>query len=142
MNYYRFLLLLIFFGTFSCSKNQLNNNPYLQEISFEKVINLNLPQYDNLKYSGGSIYLQSGGIKGLLLFNINEQIMAWEASCPNQYPSSCSKMTINGVQSICSCEDFKYSLATGQILSNSEKESYPMKLYYSEKNGNSVRISN
>ena len=142
MNYYRFLLLLIFFGTSSCSKNQLNNNPYLQEISFEKVINLNLPQYDNLKYSGGSIYLQSGGIKGLLLFNINEQIMAWEASCPNQYPSSCSKMTINGVQSICSCEDFKYSLATGQILSNSEKESYPMKLYYSEKNGNSVRISN
>ena len=142
MNYYRFLLLLIFFGTFSCSKNQLNNNPYLQEISFEKVINLNLPQYDNLKYSGGSIYLPSGGIKGLLLFNINEQIMAWEASCPNQYPSSCSKMTINGVQSICSCEDFKYSLATGQILSNSEKESYPMKLYYSEKNGNSVRISN
>jgi nitrite reductase/ring-hydroxylating ferredoxin subunit len=142
MNYYRFLLLLIFFGTFSCSKNQLNNNPYLQDISFEKVINLNLPQYDNLKYSGGSIYLPSGGIKGLLLFNINEQIMAWEASCPNQYPSSCSKMTINGVQSICSCEDFKYSLATGQILSNSEKESYPMKLYYSEKNGNSVRISN
>jgi nitrite reductase/ring-hydroxylating ferredoxin subunit len=142
MNYYRFLLLLIFFGTSSCSKNQLNNNPYLQDISFEKVINLNLPQYDNLKYSGGSIYLQSGGIKGLLLFNINEQIMAWEASCPNQYPSSCSKMTINGVQSICSCEDFKYSLATGQILSNSEKESYPMKLYYSEKNGNSVRISN
>jgi nitrite reductase/ring-hydroxylating ferredoxin subunit len=142
MNYYRFLLLLIFFGTFSCSKNQLNNNPYLQDISFEKVINLNLPQYDNLKYSGGSIYLQSGGIKGLLLFNINDQIMAWEASCPNQYPSSCSKMTINGVQSVCSCEDFKYSLATGQILSNSEKESYPMKLYYSEKNGNSVRISN
>jgi nitrite reductase/ring-hydroxylating ferredoxin subunit len=142
MNYYRFLLLLIFFGTFSCSKNQLNNNPYLQDISFEKVINLNLPQYDNLKYSGGSIYLPSGGIKGLLLFNINEQIMAWEASCPNQYPSSCSKMTINGVQSICSCEDFKYSLATGQILSNSEKESYRMKLYYSEKNGNSVRISN
>ena len=142
MNYYNFFLLLILLGIFSCSKNQLNNNPYLQDISFEKVINLNLPQYDNLKYSGGSIYLQSGGIKGLLLFNINDQIMAWEASCPNQYPSSCSKMTINGVQSICSCEDFKYSLATGQILSNSEKESYPMKLYYSEKNGNSVRISN
>jgi|TARA_B110000263_G_scaffold190607_1_gene168389 nitrite reductase/ring-hydroxylating ferredoxin subunit len=142
MNYYNFFLLLILLGIFSCSKNQLNNNPYLQDISFEKVINLNLPQYDNLKYSGGSIYLQSGGIKGLLLFNINDQIMAWEASCPNQYPSSCSKMTINGVQSVCSCEDFKYSLATGQILSNSEKESYPMKLYYSEKNGNSVRISN
>ena len=142
MNYYRFLLLLIFFGTFSCSKNQLNNNPYLQDISFEKVINLNLPQYDNLKYSGGSIYLQSGGIKGLLLFNINEQIMAWEASCPNHFPSDCSTMIIEGVETKCNCEELKYSLATGQILSNTNESQYPMLLYYSEKNGNSIRISN
>ena len=142
MNYYRLLLLLIFFGTFSCSKNQLNNNPYLQDISFEKVINLNLPQYDNLKYSGGSIYLQSGGIKGLLLFNINEQIMAWEASCPNHFPSDCSTMIIEGVETKCNCEELKYSLATGQILSNTNESQYPMLLYYSEKNGNSIRISN
>ena len=142
MNYYKFFLLLIFFGTFSCSKNQLNNNPFLQEISFEKVINLNLPQYDNLRYSGGSIYLQSGGIKGLLLFNINDQIMAWEASCPNQYPSQCSAMIIEGVQTKCNCEELKYSLATGQILSNTNNSQYPMLLYYSEKNGNSIRISN
>ena len=88
MNYNKLFFLFIFFEIISCSKNQLNDNPFLQDISFEKVINLNLPQYDNLKYSGGSIYLSSGGIKGLLLFNINDQIMAWEASCPNQYPSS------------------------------------------------------
>ena len=56
--------------------------------------------------------------------------------------TSCSKMIINGVQSKCSCENYEYSLATGQLLSNSEKNSYPMKLYFSEKNGNSVRISN
>ncbi|MDA9241804.1 hypothetical protein OAC93_00805 [Flavobacteriaceae bacterium] len=126
----------------SCSKNEINKNPYLQNISFEKTINLNLPQYDNLNYSGGSVYLSSGGIKGLILFNFSNQIFAWEASCPNQYPTSCSKMTINGVQSKCSCENYEYSLATGQLLSNSEKNSYPMKLYFSEKNGNSVRISN
>ena len=114
----------------------------MQDISFEKVINLNLPQYANLKYSGGSIYLSSGGIKGLLLFNINDQIMAWEASCPNQYPSQCSTMIIEGVQSKCSCEELKYSLATGQILSNNNNSQYPMLLYYSEKNGNTIRISN
>ena len=76
------------------------------------------------------------------LLNLNNQIMAWEANCPNQYPSSCSTLEINGVQAVCNCDEYKYSLATGQVLSNTNSESYPMKLYYSEKNGNSVRISN
>ncbi len=136
------ILILSFILITSCSKNEINRNPYLQNISFEKTINLNLPQYDNLNYNGGAVYLSSGGIKGLILFNFSNQIFAWEASCPNQYPSSCSKMNINGVQSVCSCENYEYSLATGQILSNSENDSYPMKMYFSEKNGNSVRISN
>ena len=88
------------------------------------------------------MYLNSGGIKGLILFNFNNQIFAWEASCPNQYPSSCSTMEIEGVQSICNCDNYKYSLATGQLLSGTNENAYPMKMYFSEKNGNSVRISN
>ena len=138
----KIILFLFVLHIVSCTKNEINKNPYLHEVSFEKIINLNLPQYDNLRYSGGSIYLENGGIKGLLLFNINDQIMAWEASCPNQYPSSCSTMRIDGVQSICDCDNYKYSLATGQLLSSTENDAYPMKLYFSEKNGNSVRISN
>ena len=133
---------LFFSVLISCSSERNNNNPYLQNISFEKTINLNLPKYDNLRYSGGAVYLQSGGIKGLLLFNINNQIMAWEASCPNQYPSDCSKMIIEGVQSTCKCEENKYSLSTGQMLSNNNENNYPMLSYFSEKNGNSIRISN
>ena len=68
--------------------------------------------------------------------------MAWEASCPNQYPSSCSKMDIKGVQSSCQCENYNYSLATGQILSVGNGNNYPMLSYFSQKNGNSIRISN
>lgn len=77
------ILILSFILITSCSKNEINRNPYLQNISFEKTINLNLPQYDNLNYNGGAIYLSSGGIKGLILFNFSNQIFAWEASCPN-----------------------------------------------------------
>jgi nitrite reductase/ring-hydroxylating ferredoxin subunit len=142
MNYMKHVLILIVILMCSCSKNEINRNPYLQNISFEKTINLNLPQYDDLNYNGGAVYLNSGGIKGLILFNFSNQIFAWEASCPNQYPSSCSTMKIDGVQTVCNCDDYKYSLATGQLLSSSETNSYPMKLYFSEKNGNSVRISN
>ena len=142
MNYMKHVLILIVILICSCSKNEINRNPYLQNISFEKTINLNLPQYDDLNYNGGAVYLNSGGIKGLILFNFSNQIFAWEASCPNQYPSSCSTMKIDGVQTVCNCDDYKYSLATGQLLSSSETNSFPMKLYFSEKNGNSVRISN
>ena len=138
------ILLIIFSISISCSKERLNNNPYLQNISFTKTINLNLPQYDNLKFNGGSIHLQNVGIKGVLLFNINDQIMAWEASCPNHLPSNCSTMSITGVQSHCKCENYKYSLATGQLHSteNLGENIYPMLSYFSEKNGNSLRISN
>ena len=138
----KIIALLFFLFIISCTKNEMNKNPYLHEVSFEKLINLNLPQYDNLNYNGGAIYLNSGGIKGLILFNFSNQIFAWEASCPNQYPSSCSTMRIDGVQSVCDCDNYKYSLATGQLLSSTENDAYPMKLYFSEKNGNSVRISN
>ena len=75
------ILILSFILITSCSKNEINRNPYLQNISFEKTINLNLPQYDNLNYNGGAIYLSSGGIKGLILFNFSNQIFAWEHSC-------------------------------------------------------------
>jgi nitrite reductase/ring-hydroxylating ferredoxin subunit len=142
MRLFKYVSLALILNFISCSKNEINKNPYLHEVSFEKVINLNLPQYDNLNFNGGALYLNSGGIKGLILFNFNNQIFAWEASCPNQYPSSCSTMEIEGVQSICNCDNYKYSLATGQLLSGTNENAYPMKMYFSEKNGNSVRISN
>lgn len=138
------IILISFYFLFSnsCSKENINRNPYLKPNSFTKTINLNLPKYDNLKFSGGSIFLENTGIKGVLLFNLNEQIMAWEASCPNHLPSSCSTMVLKGVQAQCNCEDYQYSLATGQILNENSNENYPMLSYFSEKNGSSVRISN
>ena len=112
MNYMKHVLILIVFLICSCSKNEINRNPYLQNISFEKTINLNLPQYDDLNYNGGAVYLNSGGIKGLILFNFSNQIFAWEASCPNQYPSSCSTREIDGVQTVCNCQDLKRWVST------------------------------
>ena len=42
--------------------------------------------------------------------------LAWEASCPNEIPSTCSKTKIEGVLAVCECNENKYSLATGQII--------------------------
>ena len=51
---------------------------------FNLEINLNLPQFDQLRYAGGSMKINQGGLNGVLVFNINgENFVAWEATCPN-----------------------------------------------------------
>ena len=110
-----------------------------RDIPFEKN-NLNLP-HDNLRFSGGE-NIKYLGIKGVILFNLNEQIIAWEASCPNEFPSDCSKMEISSLQSECKCNGNKYSLATGQILNPNSEKIYPMLSYKTIRNGNSIKIYN
>ena len=127
----------------SCNKNSVERNPYLYETRFEQSINLALPAFDNLNYQGGSLYWANGGIRGLLLFNLSGTIMAWEASCPNHELKSCSTLQTDGFVSptaTCSCEDFKYSLATGQPLT--EGATYSLLFYKVQQNGPSVRIYN
>ncbi len=136
----KFFFLLFFI--YSCEKSSVIENPYILDINFEKTINLNLPLYDNLRYNGGSHYINGLGLKGVILFNLNNNYIAWEASCPNHQPSSCSTMVVEGVQTKCNCESNIYSLANGQILSNNTKDSYPLVMYFTEKSGSNLRIHN
>jgi len=136
----KYLVLLGGFFLLSCTENSVERNPYLYETRFEQRINLALPAFDNLNYQGGSLYWANGGIKGLLLFNLSGNIMAWEASCPNQVPSSCSTLQINGITAMCPCDDFQYSLATGQPLA--EGATYSLLFYKVQQNGTFVRIYN
>ena len=136
------VLLLIFIG---CSKDALERNPFLPAIRFSIPINLSLPQYDNLRFAGGSILLPNYGHKGIIVFNLNgNSYLAWEASCPNHLPSDCSQTQIVGVLAECSCEDYQYSLATGQLLNPAEGQSeiYSMVMYQAILRGNTLELSN
>jgi len=138
--YILFFLILI-----GCKKNSLERNPFLPEFNFQYSVNLNLPEYENIQYAGGSILISNIGYKGVIVFNLNgNTFFAWEASCPNHSPSSCSKMKIEGVLSVCNCENYKYSLATGQLISDSieNKKTYPLLNYSVENFANNLIISN
>lgn len=128
-----------------CSKNNIERNPFLPELRFSVPVNLNLPQYDNLRYAGGSVLLPQYGHHGILVFNLNgSTYIAWEASCPNHLPNNCSQTELQGVLSVCRCEDYQYSLATGQLLnppSNSERF-YSLINYQVSPQGSSLVISN
>ena len=128
-----------------CSKRTIERNPYLVDIRFQREINLSLPLYNNLNFVGGSILIPDIGINGVLVFNLNgSTYLAWEATCPNHIPEICSTLSISGVLAECHCEDFQYSLATGQLLNPSGDLNPPQGLlFYQVQNFNgTLRISN
>ena len=132
---------------FSCSSDDggVNNNPFIPNALVQYQLDLALPLFDNLRFAGGSAYISNGGgVRGFFVFNLSgDQFFAWEASCPNHTPNNCSTMTIQGVLATCSCEDYEYSLATGQLLNPVEgQDSYPMINYRVMKNGDVLTISN
>ena len=125
---------------YNCSERPIDRNPYLTDIRFQKEFNLSLPLYSNLNYVGGRLLIEDEGINGIILFNLNgSSFLAWEATCPNHLPESCSKLGIEGVLAFCDCESFQYSLATGQLLNPSEELSPPQPLlFYQVQNYNGI----
>lgn len=114
-----------------CGKEPLQRNPYLVDIRFQRDLNLSLPLYNGLNYVGGSMLISDLGINGVIIFNLNNSsYLAWEATCPNHTPWDCSSLSIEGVLAVCSCEEYKYSLATGQILNPSENLNPPQNLLF------------
>ncbi len=125
----------------SGSDDSFNNNPNLADLNFRFQVNLSLPEYNNLQFPGNAYATYNYGVKGVVIYNINnDQFVAFELSDPNHPPRSCSAMTLNGVIANCNCDDNSYNVITGQ-LSEGEGE-YGMKPYRVERSGNVLQIFN
>ena len=145
MPLYKLVIIYVLLIFVNCQKNSINKNPYIPDLKFDYDINLNLPEYDNLKFVGGTKIIDRIGYKGVIVFNLNgNNFLAWEASCPNEIPSNCSKTKIEGVLAVCEYNENKYSLATGQIIldKTSTKKYFPLVNYGIIKTGNILKISN
>ncbi|WP_198439722.1 Rieske (2Fe-2S) protein [Pareuzebyella sediminis] len=139
-----FCLFLVFI---SCDNSRGDRNPFLQEIGFRFDINLNLPLYSPLTNLGNAVYIDnpSVGIRGAFVIKSNfDQYRAFEASCPNHIPNDCSTMTLNGQTVTCSCEDYEYSLFTGQLLNRPDDGNryYDLLEYRASQNGTIVVVTN
>ncbi|ENA1795360.1 hypothetical protein ABF176_002201 [Flavobacterium psychrophilum] len=139
MNKYSLLLIAIL--TLSCHKDSVvNDNTYLPNYSFSVVINTSLPSYNNLNFPSNPVLITNAGagIKGIVVMKVgNDDYRAYEASCPNQYPSDCSLMSLNGINAKCPCDGKEYSLYTGVGSGQ-----YPLKAYRVEVNGSNLRVYN
>jgi nitrite reductase/ring-hydroxylating ferredoxin subunit len=137
MKKYLFLIITsLFFLGCSNSENS-NKNPNLPNYNFSIDLNMNLPSYSTLKYASNAIYYAGAGVSGIIVFNTGSGYNAFDAACPNQAVTSCSTMTIKGVNALCACESKEYSLFTGQ-----GDMQYPMKQYRVEVKGEVIRVYN
>ena len=121
----------------------LDNNPYLTDPVVSLNLNLNLPQYNPLKFPGNSIIINQQGIKGIVIYNVNNDLYtASDLSDPNHVPSSCSKMTREGIIASCPCEADanEYDIVTGQHKTNTN--AYPMQQYRAVRTGDNLQITN
>jgi hypothetical protein len=125
----------------SCSESSVRNkNPYLPDYVFSLSINTNLPLYSGLNSPVNPIIVNElrSGVNIIVMKVSSTDYRAWDANCPNQYPTSCSTMSINGINAKCGCDNIEYSIFTGIGTGN-----YTMKPYRVEVSGtNSIRIYN
>ena len=138
---------VLFVLLISCESDPTNRNPYLQEVSFRFDLNLNLPLYNALNTIGNPVYVPNNGVGTRGAFVIRSGLdtyFAFEASCPNHAPNNCSTMDLDGQNVVCSCEDFTYSLFTGQQLNRPDDGNryYDLLFYRATRSGNVVTISN
>jgi nitrite reductase/ring-hydroxylating ferredoxin subunit len=133
------LFTLFVFTLLSCSdSNNSNKNPNIPNYSVSAYLNTNLPAYNNLLYVSNPVYVPNYGAKGLIVMMTGPgTYTAFDAACPNQPLNSCTAMTIDVINAVCSCDKSTYSLYTGL----GDKE-YPMKQYRVEANGSVIHVYN
>ena len=141
----KLFLMLSCVIVFSCSKNDtIYNCNYLLDVGVNLTVNLNLPQFNQLLFPINAIRVENYGNNGIILVRTNaNSILAWDGSDPNHTSSSCSKLTIVGLNAVCGCEDGnEYSLITGTALGDNAQPC-TLKPYRVETIGNnSYLISN
>lgn len=124
-----FSWLMVWAVVSSCTRDSgiNNNNPYIPIVNFSYTINLSLPLYSGLSYPGNTSVITYPGVGyyGVVVLNTGSGYVAYELACPNQSISSCSRLTINGINAVCSCDQASYNLYTGQA----QGKTYPLKAY-------------
>ena len=138
----KIIISLLISLIFSCEKDEVSSQcRYLANIGVNYEVNLNLPQYNQLNFISNSVYIPNIGNGGIIVTNSGTGYLAWDASDPNRITTSCSTMTINGLECVSNCPDENsYSLITGQSLGIALE--CGLKAYRVEINGSNLFISN
>lgn len=137
------IFLLFFLGSCSKSDEKLKRNPYLSNPVVSVNLNLNLPEYNPLKFPGNYVIIPQG-LRGIVVYCATESLyLAFELSDPNHVPNNCSGMEVDGIIATCPCptDENSYYIVNGLHTVDPDTK-YPMQQYRAERTGNSITIRN
>ena len=140
------ILFFISISLLACSGDDDSNNVNNPNLNIPIVnlnLNLNLPEFTILKFPGNSVTNTSQGVKGIVIYSINDNMYsAFELSDPNHSPSSCSRMVIETPLATCECSDGNiYNIITGEH-STQDNTKYPMYRYNAVREGDVIHVYN
>ncbi|MDF9301159.1 hypothetical protein ACE939_14295 [Aquimarina sp. W85] len=145
MKRFNVVVLGIFFYV-SCAKDDTSrvDNPFIPSVNFTHTINLDLPQYNSLKFPNNSFVetIDGVGVKGVIIYNVDNTLYsAFELSDPNITPSSCSALLVEGIEASSNCDNANvYEIVSGKQLEG--EGGYPLVRYAIRRDGNSLTITN
>ncbi|QNJ97249.1 hypothetical protein [Constantimarinum furrinae] len=141
--YYSIFLLMLLIISCKSDDDVNQDNPNLIDPLVNITLNLNLPEYNSLKFPGNSIIISQQGIRGIVVYNVNNSLYtAFDLSDPNHIPNNCSRMDIVGIIASCPCpnDSNEYDIVTGQHATN--ENLFPMQMYRAQRTGDNIRITN
>ncbi|HAW18912.1 MAG TPA: hypothetical protein DCX14_01915 [Flavobacteriales bacterium] len=135
----RYLIIPIIICTLSLSECRNNSNEHtIPDVRVNIDIDVNLPQYNNLNFIGGWVYLK-GGYNGIIVHRSTVDVLAaYERQAPYLVEEGCRiDVDSNGVTCRDHCSGSEWLLFDGQLVKGPAP--YPLKQYRSSFDG--VRLS-
>lgn len=133
-----FLILFLIFGL-SCQPN-LSDDPIPYQHFNDVIINLTLPAYLTLSSDGGYAYVNSAGVRGIIVYRKNSSTyLAYERNCTFQPNDACATVDtqIFDMKDSCCGSTFRYS--DGQPQDGPAWR--PLQQYQTSLSGNTLTIT-
>lgn len=136
-NLFLFLSIILLLG---CTNSNKTNDCF-PFIPVNISVNLDLPEFIDLRIPGNSDYTV-GGQNGIVIYNINgTQFKAFDRACPNHI-TNCAPMEVeNNIRLKCSCGGTEYNILNGKPLSG-EGTCFAKEYFVENLNGTVLRITN
>lgn len=131
----------IFLISLSSCEPQLIDDP-IPFVPFDDFeINLNLPEYFQLKTIGGSLYVNSIGVRGVIVYRkSSNEILAFERNCSYQPANACATVEVHSsslfLEDVCCRSHFNFD---GQPSGGPAWR--PLRQYITEMSGSLVVIT-
>jgi nitrite reductase/ring-hydroxylating ferredoxin subunit len=137
----RILIYMVMAGIMAGCEPDLSDDPIPWQ-PFDVInINLNLPEYIDLKFDGRSKAV-NGGVRGVIIYRKDASTyLAYERNCSYQPNSACATVDIDisTLFMLCSCCSSTFDLATG--LPTSGPAWRPLRQYETSLNGTMLTIT-